>query len=503
MKRTLQSNLSINSILLSGLIRVKLLPLFLVLFVTIFCSQRAAAQLNIQLNSEDPYPEIFPGLAGRSALTPVADVMGRDYLYVTANEWGLKIYETSAGLNLIQTVDTTVLGNKAATVYQRDSLLYVGLGGLFGDTIEPSQLAIVNVADPYNPQLLDIWTDPASSSMQASGVGVVRVQGDYAYLGAMAEGLIILNISNPNSISFVSKLTPAIDFPHINNGPTFVNARGLSLADTLAYMCYDAGGMRVINCADVNNPVQIGEFANPITYIPMNMPRAYNNVVVHDTLAYVAVDYCGLEIWSVNDPQNAQLVAHWNPVNCPVGQWEQAPVHTNELILQPECELLFVSTGKSDMMVLDVADPNLPVAVDSFGTVLDTAGVWGIDVTDEHIYLAYIYVADLPLPWPFVEPFHSYWGGMKELTYDKCSASSGEIAADGVRVYPNPASNELIISGLDDAYDYRLFNVSGGTLLTRRAKGEERLNVSEFSSGVYFLYIEDNNKTWIEKIYIE
>ena len=218
------------------------LYLFLLLFAML--PGKVDAQLNIQLNSVDPYPVILPGIAGRSALTPLADRLGRDYLYVTANESGLKIYETSSGLNLIQTIDATTLTNVASTVYQRDTLLYIGLGDLFGDTAGAAQMAIVNVSDPANPQLVSVWTDSVPGVGIASGIGVIRVQGDFAYLGAMAEGLIILNISDPANISFVSKLAPPIDFPNSTNSQQKVNARGMAIVDSLVYLCYDAGRLR-------------------------------------------------------------------------------------------------------------------------------------------------------------------------------------------------------------------------------------------------------------------
>jgi hypothetical protein len=484
--------------------------LLLFLFCVTTYSQISFSQLNIQFVAEDPYPIIIPEWLGHSALTPLADKLGRDYMYVTANSLGVKIYETSAGLNLIQTIDPSVLSGDASTITQRDSLLYVGLGSIFGDTSVIGAMAILDVADPTNPQLLDVWTDPSTNPSVASGVGVVRVQGDYAYLGEMAEGLTILNISNPSAITFVSKLTPAITFPHPNNDQKKVNARGMWIVDSLVYLCYDAGGVRVINVSDVFNPVQIGEFSNPITILPpptnWNLPRAYNNIVVEDTLAYVAVDYCGLEVWSISDPTNAQLLAHWNPVDCPLnGQWEQAPVHTNEMILQKECDLLFVSTGKSDMMVLDIADPLAPMAIDSFGTVLDSTGVWGIDITDENIYLAYVFVGDNPLIPPALEfvPFWGFWGGMKMLSYDNCGLGLQEEEAANIYVYPNPAKSEITLLGIDGEYNYQLVELTGKVVLSGSAQGKKTLQVDLLVSGMYIVTIDGESVRYRSTLVIE
>ncbi len=52
------------------------------------------------------------------------------------------------------------------------------------------------------------------------GSGIVKVEGNYAYLGAMGLGLVILNISDPTNITFVSELALNINYPasYVVNG---------------------------------------------------------------------------------------------------------------------------------------------------------------------------------------------------------------------------------------------------------------------------------------------
>ena len=204
------------------------------------------------------------------------------------------------------------------------------------------------------------------------------------------------------------------------------------------------------------------------------------------------MDYCGVEVWSINNLLSPQLVFHWNPVNCPVGQWEEAPVHANELILQKECNLLFLSSGKSDMMVLDISDPNAIFAADSFGTVLDTAGVWGIDVTPDYIYLAYVYVGDLPfLP----EPFHSYWGGMKQLTYENCGLELKEEDHSGVAIFPNPTDDELIIQMRNANFSFEIQSISGQTMERGQGDGSISLNTFDYPAGIYTVHLITSENT--------
>lgn len=455
--------------------------------IWIFCLMNpVSAQLNINAVSE----AIYPGLV--SPLTPVADVLGRPFLYVASNEYGLYIYETEPVLNLITSIDTNALGMKATSVTQVDSLLYIAVGGIFFGSTDPPGLVIVDVSDPAAPVILDSWFGPDPGH----GTGIVRVQGNYAYLGGMPQGLVILNVSNPNAITFVSDLAPPITFPHPSNTQGTVNARGMAVRDSLVYLCYDAGGMRVISCADIYNPVQIAQFSNPAvdnTGPPFywNVPRAYNNVVLDDTLAYIAVDYCGMEVWSIADPENPDLIAHWNPHNCPAGQWGDSPVHANELIGQFECDLVFLATGKSDLMVLDISDPYQPMVVDSFGTVLDDSGTWGLDVTNDFIYLTYVWT---------VTPFISNQPKIEKLSYTKCSVSleSLEYTAG---LSPNPATQYVQLK-MQGNFSYRLVDLNGRNRLEGEGQDLAEIRVEHLENGLYIVELEREGLPQVFKVIV-
>lgn len=465
------------------------------------------AQINIQWQSEDNYPVDTLPLGdinvSTSGLTPLYDELNRSYLYVSANQGGLIIYETDPVLNQVYTIDTTVLGQVTSTVVQKDTILYVGLGSIFSDTIDTVGVLSVNIADPANPIVLDRWMDPNKIQGIQSGSGVMRVQGDYLYIGGMAEGLIILNIANPGSMSFVSKYKPDITFPHSGNTQKKVNGRGMVVDDTLVYLCYDAGGMRVINCSDINSPTEINAFANPITFPALNWPRAYNNAVLDDTLLYVAVDYCGLEVWNVNDPMNPDMITHWNPVGCPLpGLWWDAPIHTNELILQKDCDLLFASTGKSELLVFDISDPLAPVAIDSFGTTLNSTATWGVDVSYGHIYLTYVYIGDWVAQ--IFAPFHSNWSGVKQLSYDICDASLDDTpdSFEGALIYPNPANEEVNIRLEDEPFSYSIYTVPGEVVTSGNADSETTVNTSEWASGIYLISIQTETEKFLKRIMV-
>jgi hypothetical protein len=76
---------------------------------------------------------------------------------------------------------------------------------------------------------------------------------------------------------------------------------------------HGAGGLRVIDVSNKRRPREIGRYINQA--LP-GKPQAYNNVILEGSRAYVALDYCGLEILDISDPKNIRQLGWWNPWEC-------------------------------------------------------------------------------------------------------------------------------------------------------------------------------------------
>jgi hypothetical protein len=188
-------------------------------------------------------------------------------------------------------------------------------------------------------------------------------------------------------------------------------ARGLAVvSDALLLLAYDAGGFRTIDIANKAAPVQIGAYVNA-EISPQVQAQAYNNIVVEGTTAYVAVDYCGVEVLDFSNPAAVEQIAWWDPWECegdPLN-WFASPGHTNELVLRPEQDRLFVSAGDTELVVLDVSDPANPALEATHGAAADNRAAWGLDATGTHVYLAQIASPAVP--------FVSNWSGVSVLSY--------------------------------------------------------------------------------------
>ena len=452
----------------------------LLLIATAILTTNSFAQCPGALTQAWEQPVSLP----HETMTCLHDRNGKTFLYVAGKEQGLLIYNIS-NINLpvlALTIPADSLGGlDVCSVWQEGNYLYLALGNQFSSN-QHSGMAIVDVTQPATAQVTDVWQNNING-----GGGIVRVQGNYAFLGAMTNGLIIFNISNPNNIQFVSQLIPDLSFPTANPDTAKYNARGMDIVGDILYLCFDAGGLRIINIHDKLNPVETGHYSLPFLN---THPRAYNNIIVDGALAYVAIDYCGLEILNVSDTSNITQTGWWNPWDCATvnNNWFNSRGHANELRLVKNCDLIFLTTGKSQVNVVDVSNSAAPDSCTMFGTQLDTLGTWGLDVWGSHIFVAYIYS-------PFGIPFLSNWAGVKMIEWDNsCDVSTQELAVGNkqLAVYPNPASEKLIVSSTKSA----VCIIEITDLLGRKIHSEKTnsqlsiINCQLFPPGIYFVYVK-------------
>jgi len=320
-------------------------------------------------------------------MTPIADRLSRPYLYVAAKDGGLLIFDISV-INapvLSLTLDISYFDSlHVMNIYQQGNYLYLALGNFFGNgnTQKPG-MAIVNVTNPLSPLVTDIWEYPTVEK----GSAYVTVDGNYAFLGGMTKGLIILNVSNVNVISYVSEYLPNPNYP-LNN-PTasqMPNARGLAVSGNKVYVCYDAGGLRVIDISNINVPTQIAQYINAAC---LGKQQAYNNIVLNGNLAYIAVDFCGMEIVDISNTASITQVGWWNPYNCEglSNLWLNSPGHMNEIAYLPADNAIFLSAGGSQLRVIDLTNPILPDSCNGYGITNTQEGTWGLDVYQNRVYL--------------------------------------------------------------------------------------------------------------------
>lgn len=329
------------------------------------------------------------------------DQSGRQYIYVTAKSGGVLIFDQTDDPQLVAEIPINQFGNHHAMhLDQQGDYLYIALGDFFA-TSAASGLAIINVKDPTSPVVTDYW----ESTNSEEGSAVVIVENNHAYLGAMSQGIYVFDISDKSNIIETDQFIPNKDFPVVNpNSIQEPNARGLAIRDNDLYVAFDAGGIRVVDVTDKSNLVQKSVYINE----GFEKQHAYNNIILDGDYAYTATDYCGMEILDISNPNNISLASWCNPWGCddPENIWINSEGHSNQLVLDPRSNRVFMSSGGSEITLIDVSNPNDCTFISSYGDRSNNQATWGLTVDDNKIYATYITA---------IVPFPGMWRGIRSI----------------------------------------------------------------------------------------
>lgn len=318
---------------------------FACVFASTTCCQSNSPVIHFNKISEFELSGFF------STYSSLFDRNGHPYLYSASLGLGLIVYDIS-DVSTPTPVDTLepnqFNGLNVNNVYQDGNYLYLALGGFQGIP-QKAGMAILDISNPSNISIIATW----DSIAYKQGCATVRTDERYAYLGAMEDGIIILDISDKNNPKFVSQFQPDPSFPGVANYPP--NARGMEIRDHILYLAYDAGGLRLIDISDKQHPSQIAQYVNT-SLISKALP-AYNNLRIVGDYAFIAVDFCGLEVVDISNPSNLRSVDWYNPWNCNGFSWFGSPGHANELITANQDSILFLSGADSEVLALDISNP--------------------------------------------------------------------------------------------------------------------------------------------------
>ncbi|MFN8278710.1 MAG: hypothetical protein U0V49_00350 [Saprospiraceae bacterium] len=387
-----------------------------------------------------------------SGYTPLIDRLGRPYVYLATKELGLVIFDISDRLHPFPVDSITVaqLGNlKATGVSQEGAHLLISLGDFQGAG-EKAGLAIFDISNPLQPLLLDQWDSTAFTKGSTS----VQIQGDYAYLSAMDEGLLILDISNSKQIRFVSQFVPDINFGNHHNG---YHTRGLFLSGDTILIAHDNGGLRIVDIMDKKKPVELGKYVNQA--IDTTGIAYYNHVLKIGQFAYCTVDFCGIETIDLSNPSKMKNAAWLNPWNCtsqppPFGSWNGSDGHCNEIAYSSAHHQIFISGGDSQILALDTKDPYHPKINGTYGPAQDNVGSWGADVNDDLIAIANIHTLGFP--------FKSTVGGLELIQWTQSTLTDEHaMAHPEIWFYPNPCHDQFFIHSNQSLEGVTLFMING------------------------------------------
>lgn len=434
---------------------------------------------------------LFPSFPIKSSYTSLFDKRnGMNYVYSANMESGLGIYDISTP-SIINSVLNWNISNfnnlDVSTIEQKGNSLFVGIGDFQVSTNLSSGLAIVDITNPTSPAIKDIW----DSTLFVHGISHLIVEGNYAYLSTMTDGIIILDVSNENNITFKSHLQLDLNFPSPSLNAH--NARGLKYKNDTLFVCFDRGGIRVIDVSDKSNPVEIYQYIN--TVLNSQAAAAYNDIAIKGNYAFVSVDYCGLEVLDISTIPFTSI-QWYNPWGCNNTNWSGADIHTNEVMLSNNDSLLFVTAGQSELFVFDVTNPLTVSKVGEFVNLNDTLATHGLDVWNDKIILSFIHT---PFHIPPFTPFFADPGGLKLVDYTISNLTSTlfEIHDNiaGLIIFPNPNNGNIFsLSCKNKMNSIQIYNAVGQLVFIIDNINKKEYTIASFTkeSGVYFVTVITN-----------
>lgn len=420
------------------------------------------------------------------------DAQQRPYLYTANNEMGIVAFDITDIQNPtpIDTLWPPAFGGlRPMNLWHEGNLLYAAVGGIAGLNPQDAGVAIMDVSDPHNITVLDVWSDPTYSE----GGAIVIVDGDYAYLGAMDEGLIILNVSDLSNIQFESHLDLDPNFPGTPGIFSTPNARGMTIRNDTLLVCNDAGGLRMVDVTDKQNPVELSKYVNQ--YLDAVAQPAYNNALWVDDRAYIPVDYCGLDVVDVSDT-SMQTVAWINPWNCDGASWYGNAGHTNEVIRAAD-NLIFVTGADTEVLAYDISDRDNPILVGEYANVGDSIVAWGVDANDQHVALALV---DNSV---FQQPYYSDFGGIMILEWSMVLGIDQPTAsANTPIIYPNPTVSSFNIQ-MDGFAFIQVFDMYGSLVYNGHSSSSTSVSTEGWSRGVYLVQLDGNESRSTLKLVVQ
>ncbi|MHB0867816.1 MAG: LVIVD repeat-containing protein [Thermoleophilia bacterium] len=192
------------------------------------------------------------------------------------------------------------------------------------------------------------WAQPATIAGVYSGaerVNDVAVAGDYAYVAAAAQGLLILNISNPAAPT----LAGSFDTPGYANG--------VEVSGVYAYVADGSGGLQVINIANPAAPTLAGSYDTQDYIYSVSVSGSYAYLI-----AYALDGSSGLRIINISNPAAPTLTGSLN-----------TPGTAQELVISGN--YAYVADWASGLQIINITNPAAPTLAGSYHTPYNAQSV--------------------------------------------------------------------------------------------------------------------------------
>lgn len=181
---------------------------------------------------------------------------------------------------------------------------------------------VYSLANPEAPELLDHFDDP-----RLGIADTLVVDGSLAYVADQQNGLVILDVSDPSSITDVAWFSTD-GFP-----------AGIEYDQGYVYLAMSSvqDGVVIVDVRDPLNPIYVDELITPSFAM---------DLIIEDGIAYIADNLGGIAIADVRNPEQAELISS---IHTGGRAWDLLLVERSLLVASYDLIVAF-----------DVIDPDAP-----------------------------------------------------------------------------------------------------------------------------------------------
>ncbi len=267
------------------------------------------------------------------------EVIG-DVAYVLTALGGLVTFDVSNPLN-IQILDNITIGGEDSEYSEN-----LVIDGNTAYIANMHSIASINITNPSNLEILDQYINSTTISEYAIDL---ELSGDYLYVTNNVDGIIILDISDPSNITYISSC---------NTG----QAVGIELKGNILYVAENTYG---ILSMDVSNPYS----PTILDTVPSsNNPK---DIEIDGNLAYV-IGKNVIEVYDISNPFNLIFISNYT----------EGLEDYNEIEISGD--ILFAAKAYEDLIAINISNPWQLSVINSFTHI---SGARALAIANDIIYV--------------------------------------------------------------------------------------------------------------------
>lgn len=90
-----------------------------------------------------------------------------------------------------------------------------------------------------------------------------------------------------------------------------------------------------------------------------------------------------------------------------------------------------------------------------------------------------------------------------EIVFDVTMPTSiDQLQENKVTIYPNPATDFIVVEGLADKASVKIYDTSGKLVFSKKAENNEQIYIKNFAAGTYLIEIDSNNSVTQHKLIV-